>query len=378
MLSKEKRKKILFICLAESTHAQSWISLFEGSDFDIKIYGIGAGKYPDNYNFKVYSFRNFYIKKRRHRILFNILAGLWDSFLNLVKHKWLVKADRLSLRLIQEIWNPDIINIFSIDPASYVFESDKAIRNNRKLILNVLGSELTLTGYQPKEKSEKILSLSNCVIVDSEQSYNIAREYNNNIHIFPGNGGVSISDCIVEKERLIVWPKAYECPFSKALPVFEALKICWKDIAPCKIVMTAMIPETKMWLESLPNNIRKSCVEMDRIPRSDLLTIFKRAKVMLIPSLSDGIPVSLYEAMAYGVLPIVSPLETIKEVARDGENAIFARNLYPDEIADALVRSMNDDDLYNKIVSNNYSLVKKVADRDVIREKVVELYKSLV
>jgi hypothetical protein len=39
-----------------------------------------------------------------------------------------------------------------------------------------------------------------------------------------------------------------------------------------------------------------------------------RSRVMLAPSLVDGIPNSLYAAMACGAFPIVSPLDTITTV----------------------------------------------------------------
>ena len=43
-----------------------------------------------------------------------------------------------------------------------------------------------------------------------------------------------------------------------------------------------------------------------------------RARVMLAPSLVDGTPNSMFEAMASGALPIVSPLETIRDEVKRG------------------------------------------------------------
>ena len=102
-----------------------------------------------------------------------------------------------------------------------------------------------------------------------------------------------------------------------------------------------------------------------------------RARVMLAPSLVDGTPNSMFEAMATGAFPILSPLDTIRPLVRDGCNVLFARNLYPDEIGEALVRAMTDDVLVDIAAERNLALVRELADRHAIRPRVVGLYESL-
>jgi glycosyltransferase involved in cell wall biosynthesis len=99
---------------------------------------------------------------------------------------------------------------------------------------------------------------------------------------------------------------------------------------------------------------------------------------MLAPALIDGVPNSMYEAMACGALPIVSPLETIVPVVKHEENVLFARNLYPNEIAEALVRAMTDDALVDAAAQRNIDLVGRIANRDLIRPRVIEFYEGLV
>jgi glycosyltransferase involved in cell wall biosynthesis len=85
----------------------------------------------------------------------------------------------------------------------------------------------------------------------------------------------------------------------------------------------------------------------------------------------------MYEAMALGVFPIVSPLETIRTVVEAEKNVLFARNLYPHEIADALTRVMTDNVLVDAVVENNLKFVRTIADRAVIVDRVVEYYRML-
>ncbi len=98
---------------------------------------------------------------------------------------------------------------------------------------------------------------------------------------------------------------------------------------------------------------------------------------MLAPSLIDGTPNTMFEAMACGALPVVSPLETIRGVVVDGENVLFARNLDPDEIAAALVTAMTDDALVTGCAAANLELVRRLADRATIGPRVVAFYEEL-
>ena len=114
-----------------------------------------------------------------------------------------------------------------------------------------------------------------------------------------------------------------------------------------------------------------------RVRREQVLELMTRARVMLSPSLVDGVPNSLYEAMAAGALPIVSPLETIQHVVENERNVLFARNLYPNEIAAALQRAMSDDRLVDRVAEQNLPLVRRIANRSAIRRVVVAFYEEI-
>jgi glycosyltransferase involved in cell wall biosynthesis len=191
----------------------------------------------------------------------------------------------------------------------------------------------------------------------------------------PGTGGMELLNEDSEKlslpserERIVLWPKAYESQWSKALPVLDAIQLAWERIKPCEIYMLAMSADVYDWYLSMPEEIRKHCHIANRIPRQEVLSLMKRARVLLAPSLVDGVPNSLYEAMASGTFPIISPLETIMPIVNQEENILFARNLYPNEIADALVSAMNDDALIDKAAENNFKLVRIIANRQTIKK----------
>jgi glycosyltransferase involved in cell wall biosynthesis len=199
----------------------------------------------------------------------------------------------------------------------------------------------------------------------------------------PGTGGIDIEPLrkkwsgATSSRRLIVWPKAYDSAWGKMLPTFEALKMVWDKIQPCEIHMLSMNAESNLWYWSLPEAIRRSCRPYKRIARAEVLELLPKARVMLAPTLLDGIPNSLYEAMACGAFPILSPIDSVLPVVKNEENVLFARNLYPDEIADALARAMTDDALVDAAAERNLELVRRIASRDVIRPRVIDFYEKL-
>jgi glycosyltransferase involved in cell wall biosynthesis len=293
-------------------------------------------------------------------------------------------------------WQPDIIHtlgMFDRQGGAFYFDVRKqfSLQGFGKWILQVRGgSDLALRQHDP-EVAGQILEMfkeSDGIITDNYVNIAYIKKLGlghkvASIAPVPGTGGLDIASDInnillpSKKERVILWPKAYESVWSKALPVLEAIKISWQDIKPCKIYMTAAIPEVETWfLAMLPEEIRENCIIVRRIPRSELLDLMKKARVLLIPSLVDGVPNSLYEAMANGTFPIVSPLDTMTPIVKNESNVLFARNLYPNEISEALIRAMSDDLLIDAAAKNNLSLVKQIARREKIAAQVIKYYQD--
>ena len=57
--------------------------------------------------------------------------------------------------------------------------------------------------------------------------------------------------------------------------------------------------------------------------RSDIPQLMAKAGAMCLPSLWEGMPITLLEALAYGCIPICTPVGGIKDVLIDGENGLL-------------------------------------------------------
>jgi glycosyltransferase involved in cell wall biosynthesis len=64
--------------------------------------------------------------------------------------------------------------------------------------------------------------------------------------------------------------------------------------------------------------------------------LLAQADVLLLPSYSEGLPYALLEAMAAGVVPVVTPVGAVPEVVTEGEHGVFVEPRDAEAIARAL------------------------------------------
>lgn len=395
------RPRILFIGPGDSTHTHAWIDLLENEPFNVRLY-VPPGLFspPESWKVKTYITgyeRGPFDPATRKRLIDKGRAKRQvDKYLAHARGRsWNTRgyAEEWLVHIIRS-WRPHIVHTFSLEAGDFFFDVRRryGLESGAVWVLQARGgADLAWSHSNPELRGRigEVLRACDQLLSDNTQNFRIARELGvreehlSRIGTVPGTGGIDVTtlsakwDGRPSTRRVILWPKVYEWPWSKAMPVFEALRLCWDRIQPCQVDMLATTPDTRMYYWTLPEQMRRACRLRDRVPRSEALDAMTRARVMLAPSLVDGTPNSMFEAMAAGALPIVSPLETIRPLVEDGRNVLFARNLYPEEIADALTRAMTDDALVDEVARRNLELVRRIADRDEVRARVIKFYESL-
>jgi glycosyltransferase involved in cell wall biosynthesis len=394
------RPRILFVGLANSSHTHSWIELLANEPINVRLFSSSDYLPPDEWKVKTYvtAYNSGQLDPDLRVRLFD--KGKGARFVDRMAAKVGRRPQEiaeLKLKWLSEVvqrWQPDIIHTLGLDAANFYFAARRkfGLEQISKWLLQTRGgSDLALAHVNPqlRENIGEVLRACDQFLSDNLENFRIARELGvadsqlAEIAPIPGTGGIDVDSlasdgqALPSSRRMILWPKAYECPWSKALPVLEALKMCWQEIQPAEVEMLALDNETHSWFLTLPPEIRQRCRTTERVPRNRALQLMRKARVMLAPSLVDGVPNSMYEAMAAGALPIVSPLVTLRPLVTEGRNVLFARNLYPEEIATALSRAMTDDALIDAVAENNRELVGRLADRNDIRARVIRFYEDL-
>jgi len=397
------KPRILFVGAAESSHTHAWIDLLEGSGLNARLFALPHTAPPDDWPVRTYvtAYQNEgRPDPSRRALLYPTGAAARFAVRNLRRvFRRESSPEASAARWLSEVirrWRPDVIHTLGLNPASYFYAGVRkrfGLGGRGLWVVQARGGpDLALHRLVPEHAGRIREVLADCdqFVADNGRNYELAlecglrREALSPLGVVPGTGGIDV-DALARgwKGRpsgrsVVLWPKAYECPQSKALPVFEALKLLGEErLARFEVHMLAMTAETRMWFETLPLWLRRLCRTYERVPRGLALELMTGARVMLAPTLSDGVPNSLYEAMAAGAFPVLSPLETITPIVKEGEHVLFGRNLFPEEVAGALGRALEDDALVDAAAERNLALVRRLADRAAVRARVLDFYEGL-
>lgn len=112
--------------------------------------------------------------------------------------------------------------------------------------------------------------------------------------------------------------------------------------------------------------------------RHDLHRLFSAFDVFTLPSLYEGLPNVVLEAMATSLPVVATPVDGTKEAVVDGETGILVSVKQPDKLARAIVRLLENPDLAERMgksgrqrVEKMFSLEKQVSSFESLYEKYV-------
>ena len=115
-----------------------------------------------------------------------------------------------------------------------------------------------------------------------------------------------------------------------------------------------------------------------RIPHTELPQYLASADVYVSTSLSDTISVSILEAMACGLAPVVTDIGDVRKWIEDGENGFIIPTKRPDLLAEKIICLLRNEELRDKMGKANRQLVEERAEYEKEMAKMGKLYEELV
>ena len=101
------------------------------------------------------------------------------------------------------------------------------------------------------------------------------------------------------------------------------------------------------------------------------------ADILCLPSLAEGVPITLLEAMGAGVAVLTTPVGGIPDVVKDGVNGILVRSGDVTSIAESLIRMLTDADLRRRLTDAGRRTVEKMNSLPIVDENLRRLYGEL-
>src|SRR3990172_1272412 len=106
--------------------------------------------------------------------------------------------------------------------------------------------------------------------------------------------------------------------------------------------------------------------------------LFHRAQVCVIPSIREGLSISLLESMALGAPVVASDVHGINEVIEDERSGLLAQPSDSNEFAKKIIQILLDKDLSNSLRNNAKKKIAENFSSERMAKEHLNLYKTLV
>ena len=404
--------KIVFIVDARSAISRNWISHFVKRGHQVHV----VSSYPcapdaisgaeQIYQFPI-AFSglsridhggNFGSAKRKSLVtrgLANLRSGTLSQ-LSTAMRFWLgpVELNRHVRRLrelITEI-SPDIVHAMRI-PFEGIMAA-KSMPAGVPLIISVWGNDFTLfAASNPliSRQTRKAVRQADALHCDCHRDMRLAiRDWGFDSKkpstVLPGSGGVRTSvfypepdsDCrkqlnIPETAPVVINPRGFRT-YVRNEVFFQAIPLVLKQRPEAIFICTGMQgnPVAEKWASEL--GIKDNMRLLPVVSHDEMARLFRTAEITISPSQHDGTPNSLLEAMACGCFPVAGNIESVREWITDKENGLLCDPTDKESIARAILLALKDQQLRDKAIAYNLSLVTERAEYDNIMAKAEEFY----
>jgi glycosyltransferase involved in cell wall biosynthesis len=179
-------------------------------------------------------------------------------------------------------------------------------------------------------------------------------------------------------DNLLLWAGRF-VPAKGLKYLIEALHFVVKNEPAVKLVLVGDGP----FFSKVQNMVKKFDLEKNlifkgRVSHDDLPDILGTSSLYVLPSLKEGMPFALLEAMACGNAVICSDIPGINDVITHGENGLLVPTKNSKALANAILRLLIDGDLRKKLGNNARQLMVEKYNWNIISEKIEQVYHDAI
>ncbi len=264
------------------------------------------------------------------------------------------------------------------------------------LVISTWGNDLTLHAHGSflmTRLTRAALNRANGLITDTQRDIRLGLEWGFGLEkptlVVPGSGGIRLNELgkgsgdeklpeELPDGPIIVNPRGQRPGSLRQDIFFQSIPLILEKIPQAVFVCPSLIGdiESERWVDRL--GVRSRTKLWPRLNQAQLWRLFRRSQVFISPSIHDGTPNSLLEAMACGCFPVVGNTESMAEWVQTGVNGLLidATNTY--SIADAVEQAINQPVLRKEAAKYNATLIAERAAYAPNMARVEGFYKSLM
>jgi glycosyltransferase involved in cell wall biosynthesis len=177
-------------------------------------------------------------------------------------------------------------------------------------------------------------------------------------------------------EPVVINPRGFRA-YVRNDTFFKAIPMVLKEVPDARFLCASMAGEiqAKQWIEEL--GIEHAIELLAPMPHAQMADVYRRAAVLVSPSVHDGTPNTLLEGMASGCFPVAGDLESIHEWITDGENGLLTDATDPEKLAESIVRALKNKELRNNAAKQNNGIIKERAEYNACMTLAGSFYERL-
>lgn len=281
-------------------------------------------------------------------------------------------------------FRPDIVHAHNRFFYATALASLYTLRANYKLITTLhLGDIGRVTGLgggvakiYEQTVSRFVLSRSDCVICVSEASESIAKSLGAK-HTVVVRNGVDVDEFSpnrMDKKSLLYIGRFVRNNGIQSLTA--ALPRILDAHPDAEVHLVGSGPLEREVEETIRSaGISDAVTVYDYV--EDISEMYDLASVFCRPSHSEGLPLTMLEAMAAGVPPVVTGIAGVPEVISDHETGILLEPGKPDEIARAVSELFDNPELRESLAKSAREYVMKNLSWEQRTDKVIDVYSDV-
>jgi len=169
-------------------------------------------------------------------------------------------------------------------------------------------------------------------------------------------------------------------PIKGLMYLIEARK--HTETRPAIVIIGGEAPGYSGTKRSLEQKVQQLGLERDvfflgTFAKGDLGAAYGAADLFVLPSLGEGLPLALLEAMAYGKCVLATNVPGSRDVVKDGWNGLLVEPRNPVELAQKIDYLLRDDTRRERLGKQARQDIEQNYSSDVILNKILDVYREL-
>lgn len=294
------------------------------------------------------------------------------------------RAARKLRAFIEEV-KPDLVHAMRI-PYEGMLAADAY--TGIPLAVSIWGNDFTLHAPSTplmRHYTRWAMQVADALHADCARDVRLAHEWGFGARrlslVAPGNGGIRSEvfypPAKAVEEPVVLNPRGIR-PYVRNDCFFKAIPLVLKKHPNAKFLCAAMAGDGQalQWIREL--GIGQAVELLAPMPHMEMAKVYRRAQVLVSPSIHDGTPNTLLEGMACGCFPAAGDLESIREWITPGENGLLFDSNDPQSIAEAIIHAIENKSLREKAAGLNGELIAARAEYRMNMQRAEEFYKLVI